>query len=134
MCLKHSLHILALFFTILRNSIFLLEWTTRMPFLPSILSIFNDAHSIAPSRHVYTLSLLRTLQFLFVISDVLAWSHIGQRNCVMSVSLDVVFTVASKVKVLQDILMVPKWQGFCNYAKMLSQRKPTKAFESHSDF
>ena len=48
------------FFTILRNSIFLLEWTTRMPFLPSILSIFNDAHSIAPSRHVYTLSLLRS--------------------------------------------------------------------------
>ena len=48
----------------LRNSIFLLEWTTRMLFLPaSILSIFNDAHSIKGGT--WSALSLPTLHFLF---------------------------------------------------------------------
>ena len=94
-----------LFFFKLRNSIFLLEWTTRMPFLPaSILSIFNDAHSIKGGT--WCALSLPTLQFfpLFVI----LWCHslkaypIGQRSCVMSL------TRCS----LQCSI---KSQGFCKY-------------------
>ena len=65
---------------LLRNSIFLLEWTTRMPFLPSILSIFNDAHSISPSeRHLGTCSTtlsLSTLQFLFPLFVISILSYV----------------------------------------------------------